>query len=565
MNILAISDSRTDSGITYYKNGQLILALNEERLTRKKTLGGFPEKCINYFLERFSDDVSKIDLIIISGKLTPFPIMRLFDLYRRYDFRLSKSYSFIDRLSDFIEYKLNLNTFVDPEGKLSESILSFEKLFLSFKLPSKLKKIPIKFVDHHLCHISSAYYTSNYDEALVVSFDGMGDNSSGKIYSGRNGKLKKVHQYDAYDSFGLFYSLVTVFLGYKEHKHEGKITGLAAYGDPNNVDVDFPFEFTEHMDLKYNWHQGIRGLKDLEKHLSSYSKEDISAWLQDNTEKYICKIISHFLRETGHSNVCLSGGVFANVKLNQRIHELNEVEGVFIYPAMGDVGLSHGAILFEGKEMNRLNHVFYGPSYGGFEIKKELEKRNLSYKKYSNVEKEIANLLSKGNIVARYNGAMEYGPRALGNRSILVQATDQSINNSLNEKLDRTEFMPFAPTILKEYSEECIKNLEGAEFTSKFMNISFDVTDYMKETCPAAVHIDGTARPQILSKEDNPSFYKILNEYYKITGIPALINTSFNTHGEPIVNTPSEAVDAFENAKLDYLAIGDFIIKKNQI
>ena len=563
MNILAISDSRTDSGIAFCKGDELILALNEERLTRKKTDGGFPNECLNFFLDNYSSEIQDIDLILFSGKSTPFFFMRIFNFYKRYDSRLKKQSGFKDFISDFLEYKMKLNTFASKNKTFFKISLSLQKFFLQKKLPNKLKDKPIEFVDHHLCHISSAFYNSNFKDALVVSFDGMGDNSSGKIYSGIDNKLKKLHSFNAYDSFGLFYSLVTVFLGYKEHKHEGKITGLAAYGNPDNVNVDFPFEFNENFELNYTWNQGINGLKDLERNLSTYSKEDISAWLQKNTEKYICMIISHYLKETGHKNVCLSGGVFANVKLNQRIHELDLVDGIYIYPAMGDMGLSHGAIFSKLKTNRKLNHIFYGPSYSNKDIEKELKKYELKFVKIENIEKRIAKLLSQGNIIARYNGSMEYGPRALGNRSILVQATDPNINDSLNKKLDRTEFMPFAPIILEDYSNKCIKGLGGAEFTSKFMNISFDVTDFMKENCPAAVHVDGTARPQILSYEDNPSFYKILEEYYQITGIPAIINTSFNSHGEPIVNTPSQAINAFKNANLDYLAIGNYLVSNN--
>ena len=191
--------------------------------------------------------------------------------------------------------------------------------------------------------------------------------------------------------------------------------------------------------------------------------------------------------------------------------------------------------------------------------------RDRKYTYFKNIESEIAKLLARGFVVARFNGRMEFGPRALGNRSILYQATDKTVNDWLNKKLRRTEFMPFAPATLAEYANKCYKNIKGAEYTAKFMTITFNCTNWMKKKCPGVVHIDGTARPQLLSREDNPSFYKIIDEYRKITGIPSIINTSFNIHEEPIVCSPKDAVRAFKIGHLDYLVIGNYLVKNENI
>ena len=205
--------------------------------------------------------------------------------------------------------------------------------------------------------------------------------------------------------------------------------------------------------------------------------------------------------------------------------------------------------------------MYLGTNYCNDKIREVLEKENLNYTFQEDIEHKIAELLAEGKVVARFNGKMEYGPRALGNRSILYQPTDPSVMIWLNERLKRTEFMPFAPSTLQEYARESFENIDGAEYTAQFMNIAFNCTDWMKETCTGVIHVDGTARPQIVVKKANPSYYKIIDEYRKITGLPTIINTSFNMHEEPIVCSPHDAVRAFKQGALDYLAIGNYLVK----
>ena len=538
------------------------MAINEERFTRKKIQGGFPQESISYFLDNYNPE--KVDRIVIGGVLTPTIITRAFPRLGRMDKYAAKSSKIKEAFIDFLEYGLKINTIVKPESKIASILEKTSHKLINRQLPDSLQDKPIEFTDHHLAHAASAYYCSGFESSLVATFDGFGDGYSSRIYSVKNGEFKEVFKADGLNSFGLFYSLITVLCGYKEHRHEGKITGLAAYGNSDNIDVEFPFCLDKNMKLVYQGSWGRKGVSKMRNKLAGNSKEDIAAWLQENTENYICKLIDYYLIEEGHQNVALAGGVTANVKLNQRIHELESVDNIYIYPAMSDAGLSHGAILSQIKKGETLNNVYYGPSFSDEYVEEILKKEGLKYQKIDNIELKVAELLAEGQEVARFAGRMEYGPRALGNRSILVQATDSSINELLNGKLDRTEFMPFAPTIIDREADKCIKNLSGAELTSKFMNISFEVTDYMKESCPAAVHVDDTARPQIISKKDNSSFYKILDEYNKITGLPAIINTSFNAHGEPIVRTPKEAVSSFLNTGLDNLAINNFLVRKDQ-
>ena len=301
--------------------------------------------------------------------------------------------------------------------------------------------------------------------------------------------------------------------------------------------------------------------------------KDLAASIQKHLEEVVVKYCEHWVEKSGFSDLALSGGVFANVRLNQFIHELDNVDSIYIHPAMGDDGLAVGAafaLLAEiapeslriGKS-SRLNDVYLGPEYSDDEIRSVLESQGLNYVFDQDIEIRIAELLSEGEVVARFTGRMEYGPRTLGNRSILYQPMDPSVMIWLNERLNRTEFMPFAPSTLEEYSKESYKNVEGAEYTAHFMNIAFDCTDWMKKSCPGVIHIDGTARPQIVDKRTTPSYHKIIDEYRKITGLPTIINTSFNMHEEPIVCSPYDAARAFKMGAADYLAIGKYLVKKS--
>ena len=271
------------------------------------------------------------------------------------------------------------------------------------------------------------------------------------------------------------------------------------------------------------------------------------------------------MQQTGINRVVLSGGVAANVKMNQRVLEIPEVEHVFIYPNMGDGGCGTGAAILSSQAATNggqaYNHVYFGPDYTDNSIAEVLSGAGLTFEQVIPIEPVIAQLIHDGNVIGRFNGRMEYGPRALGNRSILYRATEPEVNQWLNQRLGRTEFMPFAPVTLFEERDKCYENITGAEHAAQFMTITLNCTDYMKRVSPAAVHIDGTARPQLIREEVNPSYYRIVREYSKLSGIPSLINTSFNMHEEPIVNSPQDAIRAFLQGNIDYLAISNFLVK----
>lgn len=283
-------------------------------------------------------------------------------------------------------------------------------------------------------------------------------------------------------------------------------------------------------------------------------------------ERVSVQWVSHFVRRHDVKNIALAGGVAANVKNNQRIYEIEGVQSVFVQPAMGDDGAGLGAALARAEELGTLSMQpltvpYFGPEFSTAEIKSALDCRSLKYHRPECIEDEVAQLLAQGEIVARFDGRLEYGPRALGNRSILCQATDARINATLNAKLHRTEFMPFAPMTLLDEASRCYLNTAGITHALRFMTITVECTEFMKTRCPAAVHVDGTARPQLVSEAVNPSCFRILNRYHELTGIPTVINTSFNMHEEPIVCSPEDAIRGFLEGQLDNLAIGPFLVR----
>jgi len=563
MKILGIIDGQHDSGACLLVNDKLIAAVSEERITRIKLAGGFPYNSIEECFQLTGFRPEDIDMIAFGSMLTPPLFARIFRRFQSMeeDVRKFKNKSFKTFLSDTAQFRLHLtkgNPY-SPSGKFQKLLL---RSIIKKDLPVLLRNKPVTFVEHHLSHAASAFFCSKTATALAVTGDRWGDAVSFAVSSCSMSEIKRLFSMHSFNSFGDFYSVMTKYLGFKPMRHEGKILGLSAHGDPHKVGIEFPFKvksnniiFTGAIKPGYDiW-------PHLKRELERYSREDISAWLQYHTERFVVDIVKEWMDKAKLYDIVLAGGLFANVKLNQRIHELPNVKSIYIFPHMGDGGLAPGACFYVNKKKVELNDVYLGSEYSNNIIEKCLNKRGLPYKFYEDIEKEVAKRIADRKIVARFNGKMEFGPRALGNRSILYEATDPSVNDWLNKRLERTEFMPFAPATLYEFKDKCYKNVYGAEFAAQFMTITFDCTEYMKETSPAAVHIDGTARPQLVKKETNPSFYRIIDEYRKLTSIPTVINTSFNMHEEPIVRTPEDAIDSFLRGHLHYLAIGNFLVE----
>ncbi len=563
MLILGLTDSH-DAAVTLFENGKVLAAVSEERFTRKKRQQGFPYHSLAY-IQGFIPG-GKVEKVYVSGKYGR-ALFRVLDVVYSQDNPCKNIFSWSSRLACWIENAIvKIPVLKQLESKLSLAVI---KHYLK---KSGIGFLAVELLDHHFAHTVSALSGLASRNYLVVSMDAYGDGRSGSIINVENGRISQLKGIAYKDSVALVYAYICAYLGFKEGD-EGKVMALADYGKDSNALTMFKGIF--HFDsrgLKVNpKYKGRRFLRQLR----NYSQEDIAFALQKITEEVTVKFIQTYVNPDKKGDLFLSGGLFANIKVNQRLHETGLFNRIFVFPNMGDGGTSFVSVLpatlpgDSGRCMaalptlnfGGLQHVYLGPEYGDAQIKDILTKNRLDYAQEPDLEKKVARLLASGKIVARFNGRLEYGPRALGNRSILYQATDKTVNDWLNKKLKRDEFMPFAPVTLYEFKDSCYLNTQGAENAAKFMTISFNCTEWMHQACPAVVHIDGTARPQLIQEDENPGYYKILKEYYEITGIPSVINTSFNLHGEPIVCSPQEAVRTFQAAGIDYLAIGDFLVK----
>jgi carbamoyltransferase len=320
-----------------------------------------------------------------------------------------------------------------------------------------------------------------------------------------------------------------------------------------------------------NGPEGLTHLRDLRSTLfGDFSTEDIAFAIQHLTEKRVCSLIKKYKDQyPEYKNIVVAGGVFANVKINMLVKQIG-FENIFVQPAMSDAGLSLGAALCELNRLKpndcrvKMDNVYLRVGFSNEEIEEQLKKSKHEYKFYS--EDEIAGVIAQfiedDKVIAHFNGRMEYGPRALGNRTILYKAADVTVNDWLNKRLNRTEFMPFAPAVKYEAKDEYFINIEGAEKTAEFMTYAATCTERAQKEIPAAVHVDNTARPQLVRREVNPRFWNILNEFEKISGVPSCINTSFNMHEEPIVATPEDALRSFDASGLDVLILGNYVVRQ---
>ena len=601
MRVLGISPLDKDSTVTIVEDGRLTYAAGEERFTRNKLQDGFPWQALSAGLERTGLSAGDFDAVTYPF-LTWEKETELFqrnlskerdyietatpasnDLLQRAMGRVPARASVIPGLADpnekmekglakSLAYKL-----LGSEGVVSRNVAkrgseqwgrdaaAFHRKFHE-ELEGALSELglldKLKRVEHHDSHAANAYYTSGFADALIVTLDGYGSGLAGSVSVGRGGRIERLHGVEFPHSLGTFYESVTSALGFKPSRHEGKIVGLAAYGDPAILrDVLLARFDVEPGGFRIRESNNLYFARML---ATQFPKIDVAAAYQHVLEYVACRYVEHYLRQTGLRHVVLSGGVVANVKLNQRIKELAGVAGIFVHPNMGDGGCGTGAAFLEfaGCQhlMEPLADVYLGPSYTDEQIAEALSRSQLPFTHYAPIEPKIAGLIAAGKVVARFAGRMEYGPRALGNRSILYHAKEPEVNQWLNQRLGRTEFMPFAPATLFERRHDCYLNVDGGEHAAQFMTLTFDCTETMKNTSPAAVHIDGTARPQLVTDRSNPSFHRILTEYEALTGIPSVINTSFNMHEEPIVCTPDDAIRAFLQGNLDYLAIGPYLV-----
>ncbi|OGM04067.1 hypothetical protein A2715_04985 [Candidatus Woesebacteria bacterium RIFCSPHIGHO2_01_FULL_39_32] len=569
------------------KDGKILASASEERFVRIKNVDTFPTNSIKFCLDFIGAKVADVDLFVrtykhAEGFVTSKgkTVMTKPLEYQRW---LAKTF---DRL---LFYLPSLNSLT------RETYAYFSKFLLTPYYQSKfrtnmanfLKVDPQKiiFADHHSCHAYAPYYgfitnEEKKQDYLVITLDGEGDEDCGGIWLVKSGKWEKIATVSYGDSIAAFYGYITSYLGMKINEHEYKVMGLAPYVSEYEIKKVYPifkdlFWIDDNLVMHSKIHSGSYPYY-LEKYLRGMRFDGIAGAAQLLAENVAIDLVKKAIRKTGIKNIILSGGFFMNVKVNQKIAKLSEVKRLFVCPSASDESSVFGAAYFGFKYLCKekginfrpetLDNLYLGPNFEDKGLKKAMIKAKISKKykinKYKNIEKVIADLLAEGKIVGRFTGRMEWGARALGNRSILMDPRSKDKIRELNDQVKSRDFwMPFAATIIDEYKTKYLRNTDKSD--GRFMVMAYDTTDLGKKNLSAAIHpYDETCRPQILSRIDNPKYYKLIKYFQGKTGVGAVLNTSFNYHGEPIVCTPDDALHTFEVTGLKYLALENCLIAK---
>tara|TARA_B100002052_G_C15868011_1_gene593260 strand:+ start:247 stop:2079 length:1833 start_codon:yes stop_codon:yes gene_type:complete len=596
MKILGISCYYHDSAASILIDGEIKFAAQEERYSRIKHDFTFPTQAIKEGLKYCSLDLKEFDAVVFYEK--PFiKFERLLETYlKNAPFGIT---SFLKAMPIWIK----------------------EKIFQKKLLFNKLKEIDegfssedmIKFSDHHLSHAASAFYPSKFKNAIILTVDAVGEWTTTSVYMGKDNKLEKIKEIYFPDSIGLLYSAFTYFLGFKVNSGEYKLMGLAPYGKPIYKDLiyknlikinqDCSFELNQKY---FNYQTGLTMTNNnfdklferkprKENENIDQKHMDIAASIQKVIEELIINITSSLHKQYKIENLCLAGGVALNCVANGKILKSeNNFKNIWIQPAAGDAGGSLGAALayyysFENQrkeiknfERDQMHGSFLGQEYTDNEIKENLDSLGAKYKKYEDKElyETIAKSISEGSAIGWFQGRMEFGPRALGNRSIIADPRSETMQKNLNLKVKfRESFRPFAPAVLEEDLKEWFDSEEGNPYMLVVSDVKkdklisqtiqkrgFDQLNQKRSEVPAITHVDNSARVQIVNENLNKRFYNLIKEFKNITKVPILINTSFNIRGEPIVSSVKDAFRCFMGTNLDILVCGNYVIdKKNNL
>ena len=575
--VLGINAYHPDASVALLKNGQLFWAGEEERYSRLKHASGFPKLALQNCLRETNISASDIDLVAISRNPRA-------NLFRKAIFTLIHKPSLgmlRDRFQVFRKSSHFKNDFIESLG-----------------IPAQALKAKFVHVEHHKAHAASSFFLSGFDRAAFLSLDGMGDFSSAMWGIGEKNKLHVLDRVYFPHSAGLFYTAGTQFLGFLNFGDEYKVMGLAAYGKPVYLDffkrmISFKKNGKFELDLSYfahhkgqakiRWEGGVPeqdilysgkwfelfGSPRRPQEEIDERHQNLAASLQAALEEIYFHVLNHLYHKTKKKNLCLAGGVIFNSVANGKIKTHTPFKNIYIQPAAGDAGTAVGAAAYSYySNLNQprtfvMNHTFFGSDACEVEIKRAVSERNL----YSQIlaEEELiqktAEALNRGQVVGWFQGRMEFGPRALGNRSLLADPRKRNMQQILNERIKHREnFRPFAPAVPEENVREYFE-MNGS--VSPFMLEVFQVKSNKKSLIPAVTHVDGSARVQTVSEKENPRFWKLLNEFGKMTGIPILLNTSFNEN-EPIVCTPKEALDCYLKTQTDVLVMGNYFLEKNE-
>tara|TARA_B100002051_G_C16728137_1_gene636533 strand:- start:273 stop:2108 length:1836 start_codon:yes stop_codon:yes gene_type:complete len=593
-SILGISAFYHDSAAALIIDGNIIAAAQEERFSRKKHDSSYPFNAVDYILKESNLSLSDIDHIVFFEK--PFlKFERLLETYLAFAPKGFKSFS--------------LSMPIWLREKLFQKKFLFEKLQSHDKNFSDIKKI--SFSEHHYSHAASAFYPSPFKEAVVLTLDGVGEWATTTLAIGKNNSLKMLKEIHFPHSLGLLYSAFTYYVGFKVNSGEYKLMGLAPYGKPKYKDLilnnllDLKEDGSFRLNMSYfNYATGLTmtnkkfsnlfgyPVRDFNKDKLTQFHMDIASSIQAVTEEIILKLTRSISNDFKIKNLCLAGGVALNCVANGKILKDKIFENIWIQPAAGDAGGSLGAALgYWHRELNKprenfsdqMRGSYLGPKFDENKVESSLKKLKAKFKKIDekSVNQIIAKKLSENKIVGWFQGRMEFGPRALGARSILADPRSEKMQKDLNLKIKfRESFRPFAPSILREDLSKWFELDNDSPYMSLVANIEkskkLQITDHQEKffgieklnvkrsIIPAVTHVDYSARIQTVHKETNPRYYDLISEFKKITNCPILVNTSFNVRGEPIVCTIEDAFNCFMGTNLDILVIENFILYKEE-
>ncbi len=556
------------------RNGEIAAFVEEERFVRDKHAADkFPRHAAEYCLSEANISLEAVDYIAVGWDAARFPA----SIAQSY---LEMWYHYQPCSRHVLEWQLtNLSRYTPENLRCNISKNLFQGI-------TEAQQPKIRFIKHHLAHACSAYLPSGFDDAVIITADGHGEDDCTNIWLGEQGEIQHVQEWKLPHSLGWFYTKFTQWFGFRPHDGEGKLMGLAAYGkevlelsnkiekvmsltgDPQVYEVNARFFYDDYgQDGPYTleWISLFGQPRPLESRapFSDYHK-NLAYAVQAKLELVCLALVECAMQITGKSKVCVAGGTFMNCKVNGAIARKIGLKNFFAQPVAADNGISLGAALAVCNELSirwsePLKSLYYGPSFTNIQIETALKSLGVPYRQSLDVEKETANYLSKAKVVGWFQGRMEVGARALGNRSILADPTNLHMQEIVNNRVKlRENWRPFCPAVA---DTDCARYFDH-NHDLPFMIISTDVKPHVKEMLPSVVHIDNSVRVQTVTQDVNPRFHKLIKNFKKLTGHGVLLNTSFNIRGEPIVCTPEQAIQCFLNTEMDILAIGDFIIEK---
>lgn len=562
MYILGINPGHNGTA-ALLKDGKIISCMSEERFSRIKNHFGFPFKAINYCLSDAKITPKDLDHVVLG-------ILIGDSIYKQGHTDENFMNNYTGKKGLFSRMAYRHPSLVSPLIGLKHIQYTFQRVNRkrdTIREISKhygIDKKKIYYIEHHKAHALAPCFNLE-EKTLVFTLDAEGDDLCATVNIFDKGNLRRISETPKSASLGYLYAIVTIYLGMKANQHEFKVMGLAPYAKKDKVDkVCNELKKIIWVDgLKFKSKFRMQYFDEYIKDKMKFVRFDVMAGaVQKLTEELTYQWVKNAITKTGISKIALSGGVFMNVKACQMISELPEVTDIFVMPSSGDectaIGACyHGLKHFQNIIPHPLENLYLGP-----EPAEVIVASGYKAKKCKNINQEIAKLLAKGEIVARCSGRSEWGARALGNRSILANPNHKDTIRILNQTIkDRDFWMPFTPSILNEDEFKYIEN--SKLISSPYMNITFNSTEYARKNIPAAMHpYDFTIRPQIVQRDWNPEYWELINEFKKLTGIGAVLNTSFNLHGEPNVLTPEDAFHTLDNSSLKYLAIGDYLFTK---